>query len=119
MQCVVEWILPSFCKPAAASNSQLTYAHVAPRAEKFEAARKWGATDCVNPKDYDKPIQQVRAAWHHSLLLKKDLWCLPVRAAVPQAQRQCQSGRQAYQPATCSVPASHMQRVLLWCAAVG
>lgn len=26
---------------------------------KFEAATKWGATDCINPKDYDKPIQQV------------------------------------------------------------
>ena len=31
------------------------------RADKFEAAKKWGATDCVNPKDYDKPVQQVRA----------------------------------------------------------
>ncbi|KAJ1927482.1 NAD/NADP dependent alcohol dehydrogenase [Tieghemiomyces parasiticus] len=27
--------------------------------KKFELARKFGATDCVNPKDYDKPIQQV------------------------------------------------------------
>jgi S-(hydroxymethyl)glutathione dehydrogenase / alcohol dehydrogenase len=26
---------------------------------KFEIARQLGATDCVNPKDYDKPIQQV------------------------------------------------------------
>ena len=26
---------------------------------KFEMARQFGATDCVNPKDYDKPIQQV------------------------------------------------------------
>ena len=26
---------------------------------KFELARKLGATDCINPKDYDKPIQQV------------------------------------------------------------
>ncbi|KAA0876436.1 S-(hydroxymethyl)glutathione dehydrogenase/class III alcohol dehydrogenase [Nitrincola tapanii] len=26
---------------------------------KFEIARKLGATDCVNPKDYDKPIQEV------------------------------------------------------------
>ena len=24
---------------------------------KFERAKKWGATDCVNPKDHDKPIQ--------------------------------------------------------------
>jgi len=27
--------------------------------EKFAAAKQWGATECVNPKDYDKPIQQV------------------------------------------------------------
>lgn len=26
---------------------------------KFEIAKKLGATDCVNPKDHDKPIQQV------------------------------------------------------------
>ncbi|GBF98713.1 alcohol dehydrogenase class-3 [Raphidocelis subcapitata] len=26
---------------------------------KFDAARKWGATDCVNPGDHSKPIQQV------------------------------------------------------------
>jgi len=27
---------------------------------KFEAAKKWGATDCINPKDHgDTPIQQV------------------------------------------------------------
>lgn len=36
-------------------------------AEKFVTAKEWGATDCVNPKDYDKPIQQARraelAAW--------------------------------------------------------
>ncbi|HEY0296695.1 MAG TPA: S-(hydroxymethyl)glutathione dehydrogenase/class III alcohol dehydrogenase [Bordetella sp.] len=28
-------------------------------ASKFELAKTFGATDCVNPKDYDKPIQQV------------------------------------------------------------
>lgn len=28
-------------------------------ASKFDAAREWGATECVNPRDYDKPIQQV------------------------------------------------------------
>mmetsp|Transcript_40088 Transcript_40088/g.55703 ORF Transcript_40088/g.55703 Transcript_40088/m.55703 type:complete len:382 (-) Transcript_40088:185-1330(-) len=27
--------------------------------EKFDMARKWGATDCVNPKDHTKPIQDV------------------------------------------------------------
>ncbi len=27
--------------------------------EKFELARHFGATDCLNPNDYDKPIQQV------------------------------------------------------------
>ena len=26
---------------------------------KFEAAKAWGATDCLNPKDFDKPIQSV------------------------------------------------------------
>ena len=26
---------------------------------KFELARQFGATDCVNPKEHDKPIQQV------------------------------------------------------------
>ncbi|WP_372393007.1 S-(hydroxymethyl)glutathione dehydrogenase/class III alcohol dehydrogenase [Xanthomonas sp. NCPPB 3582] len=26
---------------------------------KFELARSMGATDCINPKDYDKPIQEV------------------------------------------------------------
>lgn len=26
---------------------------------KFEAAKEWGATDCINPRDHDKPIQQV------------------------------------------------------------
>lgn len=27
--------------------------------EKFEMARRLGATDCINPKDYDQPIQEV------------------------------------------------------------
>ncbi|CAE7292443.1 frmA [Symbiodinium pilosum] len=27
--------------------------------KKFEIAKELGATDCVNPKDHDKPIQQV------------------------------------------------------------
>ena len=27
--------------------------------DKFELARQFGATDCINPKDYDKPIQEV------------------------------------------------------------
>ncbi|HAI46322.1 MAG TPA: S-(hydroxymethyl)glutathione dehydrogenase, partial [Stenotrophomonas sp.] len=26
---------------------------------KFDLARQFGATDCINPKDFDKPIQQV------------------------------------------------------------
>lgn len=29
---------------------------------KFELARKLGATDCINPKNYDKPIQEVIVA---------------------------------------------------------
>lgn len=28
-------------------------------ASKFAAATEWGATECINPRDYDKPIQQV------------------------------------------------------------
>jgi len=27
--------------------------------DKFEIAKKFGATDCINPKDFDKPIQEV------------------------------------------------------------
>jgi len=27
--------------------------------DKFEKAKQLGATDCVNPKDYGKPIQEV------------------------------------------------------------
>lgn len=26
---------------------------------KFELARRFGATDCINPNDYDKPIKDV------------------------------------------------------------
>ena len=26
---------------------------------KFELARSFGATECINPKDHEKPIQQV------------------------------------------------------------
>lgn len=26
---------------------------------KFAAATEWGARECLNPRDYDKPIQQV------------------------------------------------------------
>lgn len=32
---------------------------IATNPEKFELARSFGATDCINPKDYDKPIQDV------------------------------------------------------------
>lgn len=27
--------------------------------DKFTAAKEWGATECINPKDHEKPIQQV------------------------------------------------------------
>ncbi|MEQ2210261.1 hypothetical protein XENOCAPTIV_010689, partial [Xenoophorus captivus] len=27
--------------------------------KKFEKAKQFGATECINPKDYDKPIQEV------------------------------------------------------------
>ena len=26
---------------------------------KFEMAKQWGCDECLNPKDFDKPIQQV------------------------------------------------------------
>ena len=39
-------------RPGASSPST-------PTRRKFELARQMGATDCVNPKDHDKPIQQV------------------------------------------------------------
>ncbi len=31
---------------------------------KFDAAKEWGATDCLNPKDYEKPIQQAGRQHH-------------------------------------------------------
>ena len=31
--------------------------------DKFEQAKRWGATDCVNPKDSDKPIQVRRPSF--------------------------------------------------------
>ena len=33
---------------------------------KFDMAKELGATDCINPNDYDKPIQQV--------LVEKTTW---------------------------------------------
>ena len=27
--------------------------------EKFEVAKRWGATDCLNPRDFESPIHQV------------------------------------------------------------
>jgi hypothetical protein len=37
------------------------FSHVAVdiNSAKFDAAKEWGATDCINPKDHEKPIQQV------------------------------------------------------------
>lgn len=28
--------------------------------KKFELAKDWGCDECLNPKDFDKPIQQAR-----------------------------------------------------------
>ncbi|CAN0043486.1 unnamed protein product, partial [Phaeothamnion confervicola] len=37
---------------------------------KFEHARKLGATDCINPKDHDKPIQQAaHRGWGESCII--------------------------------------------------
>ena len=39
---------------------QLPGVAVSRNPKKFEIAKQLGATDCLNPKDYDKPIQQAR-----------------------------------------------------------
>ena len=47
---------------------------------KFERAQKWGATDLINPKKYDKPIQARRLchpATLHSVLLASPYNRLP------------------------------------------
>lgn len=44
---------------AAARAGATTIIAVDINASKFEAAKAWGATECLNPRDYDKPIQQV------------------------------------------------------------
>lgn len=31
--------------------------------KKFELAKEWGCDECLNPKDFDKPIQQARATF--------------------------------------------------------
>jgi S-(hydroxymethyl)glutathione dehydrogenase/alcohol dehydrogenase len=43
---------------AKASGARRIFA-IDVNSSKFEMAKKLGATDCVNPKDSDKPIQQV------------------------------------------------------------
>lgn len=43
--------------PFSAGASRIIAVDINP--SKFEAARKWGATDCVNPGDHSKPVQQV------------------------------------------------------------
>lgn len=47
--------VPQACVKAGASR---IFA-IDTNANKFKLAKEWGATDCMNPKDYDKPIQQV------------------------------------------------------------
>ncbi|CAG8832380.1 40141_t:CDS:10, partial [Gigaspora margarita] len=38
--------------------------------KKFEFAKKLGATDCINPKDFDKPIQQAcHVGWGQSIII--------------------------------------------------
>jgi len=44
---------------AAKSVGATTIFAVDINADKFDAAKRWGATECLNPKDFDKPIQQV------------------------------------------------------------
>lgn len=52
MRCSTRWLRPLRICPGTRSL-----------AEKFETAKRWGATDCVNPKDHDRPIQQVGGCW--------------------------------------------------------
>lgn len=42
-----------------ASGKSGSYLAIDTNPEKFDLARSFGATDCINPKDYDKPIQDV------------------------------------------------------------
>lgn len=59
---------PSPCSASAASASRRFRVRAAKAGRiiaidtnpsKFELARQFGATECINPKDHDKPIQQV------------------------------------------------------------
>jgi Zn-dependent alcohol dehydrogenase len=54
---------------AKASGARRIFA-IDVNSSKFEMAKKLGATDCVNPKDSDKPIQQVFHLFLSSLQLK-------------------------------------------------
>jgi S-(hydroxymethyl)glutathione dehydrogenase/alcohol dehydrogenase len=48
---------------------------------KFPAALEFGATECVNPKDHEKPIQQVGAGPMWVVLTKHKSHCaLPLKA---------------------------------------
>jgi S-(hydroxymethyl)glutathione dehydrogenase/alcohol dehydrogenase len=51
--------------------------------KKFDMARQLGATDCVNPKDIDKPIQQYIAGdltpWVSQVVTASHLRCIVVQ----------------------------------------
>ncbi len=87
---------------------------------KFEIAKQLGATDCVNPKDFDRPIQEVdrrHDRWWRRLFLRMHRQC-PIDACrtgvLPQGLgrvgdhrcRRCRSGN--LHP---SVPAGHRSRL--------
>ena len=48
---------------------------------KFELAKKWGVDECLNPKDFDKPIQQVGDEQHGSLPFSKPTHALKISAS--------------------------------------
>lgn len=51
------FLFSSFC-PTPPRQASAIYA-LDTNTSKFDIATSLGATECINPKDYDKPIQQV------------------------------------------------------------
>ena len=54
------------CRQSRLTSPPTTHTHTAKRIfaidtnpSKFDMARELGATDCINPADHDKPIQEV------------------------------------------------------------
>ena len=57
---------------------------------KFELAKQFGATDCINPNDYDKPVQQVlveTTKWGCDYTFEMYRQCHVMRSALESAHR--------------------------------